>query len=134
MAQIMVPRIAWLLLTCLLLSQSTLMAAEATITVTKEQGGREITLKVGNILRIELPGRGGAGYIWLVEDTFAPYLKLMDQATQKVGERRPGSPVIQVWRFKAAQPGACEIKLAYYRPWEGVGNAVDHFLIKIHIE
>ncbi|PIU54066.1 MAG: hypothetical protein COS90_02790, partial [Deltaproteobacteria bacterium CG07_land_8_20_14_0_80_60_11] len=63
MAQIMVPRIAWLLLTCLLLSQSTLMAAEATITVTREQGGREITLTVGNILRIELPGRGGAGYI-----------------------------------------------------------------------
>ena len=37
-------------------------------------------------------------------------------------------------RFKAEQPGACEINLAYYRPWEGVGKAVDHFYLKIHID
>ena len=90
MATIMIPRITWLLLTWLMLSQSTLLAADATITVTKEQGGREIALKVGNILRIELPGRGGTGYSWLAEATGAPYLKLMDQATRQVGERRPG--------------------------------------------
>ena len=134
MGKILLPRITWLLLTCLMLSQSPLLAADATITVTKEQGGREIALKVGNILRIELPGKGGTGYLWLVEETFAPYLKLMSEATQKVGEPRPGSPVMQVWRFKAAQPGACEIKMAFYRPWEGVGKAVDHFGVKLHIE
>ncbi len=83
MGKIMLPRITWLLLTCLMLSQSPLLAADATITVTKEQGGREIALKVGNILRIELPGKGGTGYSWLVEATCAPYLKLMDQATQQ---------------------------------------------------
>ncbi len=134
MAKIMIPRITWLLITCLMLSQSTLLAADATITVTKEQGGREVALKVGNILRIELPGRGGTGYSWLAEDTFAPYLKLMDQATRQVKEGRLGGPVIQVWRFKAEKPGATEIKMAYYRPWEGVGQAKDHFLIKIRIE
>jgi len=134
MGKIMLPRITWLLLTGLMLSQSTLLAADATITVTKEQGGREIALKVGNILRIELPGKGGTGYLWLVEGTFAPYLKLMDQATRQVTEGRLGGPVIQVFRFKAAQPGATEIKMAYYRPWEGVGKAVDHFRVKLHIE
>ena len=29
---------------------------------------------------------------------------------------------MQVWRFKAAQPGATEIKMAYYRPWEGAAR------------
>jgi inhibitor of cysteine peptidase len=134
MAKIMTLRISCLLLTCWVLSQSALMAAEVTITVTKEQGGREITLKVGNILQIELPGRGGTGYLWSVENSCAPYLKLMDQATEKVGESRPGSPVMQVWRFKAEKPGAIEIKIAYYRPWEGVGKAVDHFRLKLHID
>jgi predicted secreted protein len=134
MAKIMRPRITWLLFTCLMLSQGTLLAAEATITVTKEQGGREIALKVGNILQIELPGRGGTGYRWSAEATGAPYLKLMDQATRQVKEGRLGGPVIQVWRFKAEQPGATEIKMAYYRPWEGAGQAKDHFLIKIRIE
>ena len=55
MGKIMLPRLTWLLLTCLMLSPSPLLAADATITVTKEQGGREIALKVGDILQIELP-------------------------------------------------------------------------------
>ena len=134
MGKILIPRLAWLLLTCLILSPSPLLAADATIKVTKEQGGQEIALKVGNILLIELPGKGGTGYSWLVTATGAPYLKLMSEATQPVGESRPGSPVKQVWRFKAEKPGACEIKMAYYRPWEGVGKAVDHFHLKLHIK
>jgi len=134
MATIMIPRITWLLITWLMLFPSTLLAADATITVTEEQGGREIALKVGNILRIELPGRGGTGYSWLAEATGAPHLKLVDQTTQKAGERRLGAPVIQVWRFRAEKPGATEIKMAYYRTWEGVGQAKDRFLIKIRIE
>ena len=127
-------RLTWLLLTCLMLSPSALLAADATITVTKEQGGREIALKVGNILLIELPGKGGTGYHWSVEETFAPYLKLLDQTTRQLKEGRLGGPVMQVWRFKAAQPGTTEIKMAYYRPWEGVGKAVDHFRLKLRIE
>lgn len=134
MGKIMLARITWLLLIGLLLSQSPLLAADATITVTKEQAGREMTLKVGNILVIELPGKAGTGYSWLAEETFAPYLKLMDQTTRQLTEGRVGGPVMQVWRFKAEQPGACEIKIAYYRPWEGVGKAVDHFRLKLHIE
>ena len=134
MAKIRIPQITWLLLTFLMLAQSPLMAADATITVTKEQGGREIALKVGGILQIELPSRGGTGYSWFAEDTFAPYLKLLSQSTRAAQEPRPGAPVMQVWRFKAEKPGATEINMAYYRSWEGVGKAVDHFRIKLHIE
>ena len=134
MGKIMTPRITWLLAAFLMLSPSTLLAADATITVTKEQGGREIALKVGNILQIELPGRGGTGYRWSAEAAGAPYLKLLDQATRQAKEGRLGGPVIQVWRFMAEKPGTTEIKMAYYRPWEGVGQAVDHFLIKICID
>ena len=134
MATIMIPRITWLLITLLMLSQSTLLAADATIPITKEQGGLEVALKVGNILLIELPSRGGTGYSWFVEATGAPYLKLMSQSTRAAPEPRPGAPVMQVWRFRAEKPGATEIKMAYYRPWEGVGQAKDRFLIKIRIE
>ena len=134
MGKIMLAPITCLLLTGLMLSPSPLLAADATVTLTKEQAGREIALKVGNILLIELPGHSGTGYLWVAEAAGAPCLKLMSESTQKVGKPRPGSPVMQVWRFKAAQPGACEIKMALYRPWEGVGKAVDHFRIKLRIE
>jgi predicted secreted protein len=134
MAKIWKARIIWLLLTFLLLSQSAPLAAETTITVTKAQEGREIALKVGNILQIELPGNSGTGYNWLAEDTFSPYLKLMDQATRQLNAGLPGGPVTYIWRFKAEKPGATGVSMDYFRPWEGVGTAADHFRIKLRIE
>ena len=126
--------LTWLLVTGLILSPSTLVAAEAAITLTKAQSGQTIALTVGDIVQIELPTSGGTGYTWMVNTPGAPYLKLMSQATRAVGEIRPGSPVMQVWRFQAQQSGETEINLAYYRPWEEVGKAADHFHIKIRIK
>jgi len=134
MGKITLRRIFWPLLTCLMLSPPPLLSADATITVTQEQSGREIAVKVGDILQIELPGTGGTGYSWSVEEAGAPYLKLLDHTTRQIKESLPGGPVLHLWRFKAEKPGAGEIKMAYYRPWEGVGKAVDHFRLKLRIE
>ena len=135
MAKIGIPESAWLLLALLLLFPAAVMASDpTTLTVTKAQHGRDLALKVGSILEIELPGTGGTGYTWLEQATGAPYLKLMDQTTRQLKEGRLGGPVMQVWRFRAEQPGACEINMALYRPWEGVGKAVDHFRLKLRIE
>jgi predicted secreted protein len=135
MTKTMVPRITLLLLAFLMLFPPAVMASDpTTLTVTKAQDGRDLELKVGSILVIELPGRGGTGYKWSAVASGAPCLKLMSQTTRPVHEGRIGGPVIQVWRFKAEKPGATEIKMAYYRPWEGVGQAADHFRLKIHIK
>jgi predicted secreted protein len=134
MTTIRLARITSVGLTLLILSASMLMAADAAITVTQEQAGRELTLKKGDILQIELPGTGGTGYSWSVEAAGGPYLKLMSQDTKLVGGPRPGSPVMQIWRFKAERPGAAEIKMAYYRPWEGKEKAVEHFHLKLRID
>ena len=111
MGKIILPRLAWLVLTGLILSPSPLPAADATLTVTKEQAGREIALKVGDVLLIELPGKGGTGYSWFAQASGAPYLKLMDQTTRQLKEGLLGGPVMQVWRFKAAQPGETWVPL-----------------------
>jgi inhibitor of cysteine peptidase len=135
MAKIGIPESAGLLLALLLLFPAAVMASDpTTVTVTRAQHGQDLFLMVGSILAIELPGSGGTGYTWLEQATGAPYLKLLDQTTRPDKAGRLGGPVIQVWRFKAEKPGTTEIKMAYYRPWEGVGTAKDHFLIKLHIE
>jgi predicted secreted protein len=41
---------------------------------------------------------------------------------------------MQVWLFKAEQPGTTEVKLSYYRPWEGAGKAVEQVTFKLRIE
>lgn len=134
MARIRTLRITCLLLTFLLFSQSVPLAAETTITVTKAQGDREIALKVGDILQIELPGSGGTGYSWLAEETFAPYLKLLDQATRQIKPGLPGGPVMHIWRFRAEKPGTTGINMDYCRPWEGAKTAKDHFRLKLRID
>jgi inhibitor of cysteine peptidase len=134
MAKFRTAKITWLLLTFLLLSPSALLAAETTITVTRAQEGQEIALKVGNILQIELPGSGGTGYSWLAENSFSPYLKLLDQTIRQLKAGLPGGSVTYIWRFKAVKPGTTGITMAYFRPWEGAKTAKDHFRLKLRIE
>ncbi len=135
MAKIMSPKIAWLVLVCLMLSSPAVLASDpTTLTVTKAQDRQDQELKVGSILIIELPGRGGTGYSWSAVAAGAPYLMLISQTARQLKEGLPGGPVIQVWRFKAEKPGATEIKMAYFRPWEGVGQAKDQFHLKIRIK
>jgi predicted secreted protein len=134
MTKTMLLGLAWLLATGLVLSPSTLVAAEAALTLTKAHSGQTIALNLGDVLQIELPATGGTGYTWMLTTPGAPCLELLSQTTRAVGETRPGSPVMQVWRFQARQAGATEVNLAYYRPWEGVGKAADHFSIKIRIK
>jgi predicted secreted protein len=133
MAMIRIPRLAWLLMAVLLIGPASLGAADATLKVTKAQNGRDLELTVGGILEIELPGRGGTGYQWTAVAAGAPCLKLLSQTTRQVKEGLPGGPVIQVWRFRAEKPGATEISMAYFRPWEGVGQAKDHFHLTVRV-
>jgi predicted secreted protein len=135
MAPIRIPRITRLLLALvMMLAPAMLLAADTTLTVTKAQDGGEVAVKVGGILVIELPGRGGTGYQWSAVAAGAPNLTFISQTTRQVKEGRPGGPVVQVWRFRAEKPGATELKMAYYRPWEGVGQAKDHFRLTVRIK
>jgi predicted secreted protein len=119
----------------LLLGPAVLGAATdpAGITVTRADCGRQIVLGVGDILKVELPSHGGTGYQWSLTAPGAPYLKLLAQTSQNVGAVRPGSPLRQIWSFQAVRPGSTVIRLAYFRPWEGVDRAAERFHLKIKI-
>jgi predicted secreted protein len=117
----------------LVLGAASLAAAAPATTVTRADSGKEIVLGVGDILQVKLPARGGTGYQWSLTAPGAPYLKLSSQTSENVGAVRPGSPQLQIWRFQAVQPGSTVIRLAYFRPWEGVGRAADRFHLKIKI-
>lgn len=135
MARIGILGSAWLLLALVLLFPGEIMASDpVTVMVTRAQHGKDIALKVGSILEIELTEIGGTGYLWFEQGTAAPYLKLIEQTTHPDKEGRLGGPVLHVWRFKAEKPGNTQVKMAYYRPWEGAKMAKALFLVKLHIE
>jgi predicted secreted protein len=109
-------------------------ADEEMVIVQKEQSGQAITVKAGDIIQIELAEVGSAGYSWYIDNLDARYLELVSEETKKVSEEgKIGAPVMRVWRFKAEKVGQTEIKMDYYRKWEGVDKSTDNFFIKINI-
>jgi predicted secreted protein len=108
-------------------------ADQATVIVSKEQNGKEITVKIRDHILIELVELGSAGYTWNIDNLDSRYLEVVSENTKKGSEDKIGAPVIHVWYFKAKKPGSTEIRMNYYRKWEGIKNSKDYFFIKLKI-
>jgi predicted secreted protein len=127
----------------IVLSQSTLydiiyafdkFTDQEMIIVHKEQNGKDITVKSTALIQIELAELGSAGYTWHINNLDSQYVELISEKTRKVSkEGKLSAPVMRVWRFKAKKAGRTEIKMDYYRNWEGVKKSQDYFFIRIKI-
>jgi predicted secreted protein len=127
----------------IVLSQSTLydiiyafdkFTDQEMIIVHKEQNGKDRTVKATALIQIELAELGSAGYTWHINNLDSQYVELISEKTRKVSEEgKFGAPVMRVWRFKAKKAGRTEIKMDYYRNWEGVKKSQDYFFIRIKI-
>ena len=102
--------------------------------VTKEQSGSEIKVRPGDIIQVELPALGSAGYSWHIGQMDGERLEFVSQSTRQVSDDgRVGAPVVGVWKFKARKQGTTGIKMDLYRQWEGAGKSVDHFSLRVII-
>ena len=110
-----------------------LFAGENSLAVGKDHNGQAVTLKVGETLRVELPSIGGAGYNWHMDKFDSQYLELLSQETSKSEAGLVGGPVMHVWRFKAKKEGHTQIRLNYYREWEGMTTTSKRFLLYLQI-
>ena len=116
------------------LSPSSAGAGDKGVTVGEEQSGQRLTLRVGETFQVELPGLGGTGYSWYLDNLDSRYLELVSHETRQASpESMVGGPILYLWRFKAKKEGQTQIKMAYYRVWEGIGTAPKHFLLNITI-
>jgi predicted secreted protein len=110
------------------------MGNEPDVVLQKQDSGKEITIKAGQGIQIQLEGLGGTGYWWYVENLDARRMELLSEKTKSVSDGRVGGPVLGLWTFRAKEPGTVEIKMDYYRTWEGSAKAIDHFQVRIKIE
>lgn len=119
---------------CDIIRASDKSAEHETMIVLKEQNGEEITVKASTLIRIKLAELGSAGYTWHVNNLDSQYMELISEETKEVSEEgKIGAPVMRVWCFKAKKVGNTEIKMDYYRQWEGIKKSQDHFVIRIKI-
>jgi len=110
------------------------MGKEPEVILQKQDNGKEIKLKAGQVVQVQLAGVGGTGYWWYVQDLDVRHLELLAEKTKPASDGRVGGPVLGLWTFQAKEPGTTEIKMDYYRKWEGVGKAIEKFRVKITID
>lgn len=109
------------------------MSDEKTVIIQKEDNQKEIRVQTGDVIQIELEGTGSTGFWWHIDKLDTDHLNLLSEETKAVTEGKTGAPVMGIWRFKVHGKGYSEIKMDYYRKWEGSEKAAEHFLIKLNI-
>src|SRR5512135_326750 len=119
---------------CSGLESFTNKGGQKTLIITQENNGKTMTVKPGDNIRIELKELGSAGYGWYVDNLDKEHLELVLKETKIISEGKVGAPVMAVWLFEAKKEGSSEIKMDYYRVWEGKDKATEHFSIKLTIE
>jgi predicted secreted protein len=100
----------------------------------KEDNGREVEVKPGDVIQVELNGSGGTGYWWYATKMDAKYAELVSEETKAPAEKKPGGPVKGIWRIKVKGQGKTDLIMKYYRVWEGSGQAVDQFSVILDIK
>ncbi len=110
------------------------LAEDDEVRLSEQDNGKEITVRVGDIIQIELKRFGGTGYEWYFDKPHGEYFELIREDTKEISrEGFVGTPVIRMWKLKALKKGETKIILYLYRSWEGKEKATDRFELKINI-
>ncbi len=105
------------------------------IWVGKEDHGRQIELRQGQVLVVALPCNPSTGFRWLVEGSdggaesiallretqkteFVPLPSGTSAGAAQSGPHLLGAPATQLLRFEAVRSGDTVLELVYRRPWE----------------
>src|SRR4030066_446115 len=110
------------------------MNDKTSITIKKQDNGKEFVVKPGDIIHIELEEMGAAGYSWFVDNLNTEYLEMLSKKTKSISEGKLGAPVLGEWMFRMKKKGSVEINMDHYRVWEGKEKATEHFSIKLLIK
>jgi predicted secreted protein len=109
--------------------------AAATVTVNKKFNNREVKVRAGGMIRVELEELGAAGYVWTIQNLDKAHFEVVKVQTD---EDRPkddvtGAPVTKTWLIRTKTGGQSALKFIHCRPWEDAKNASDTFVLKVRI-
>ncbi len=95
---------------------------------------REAQVNVGEKVKLVLIAQGGTGYEWHSEYLDTNILRFIDKKSVYEGGRgKVGGEMVQTWLLEAFKPGDTELRMLYYRRWEGKSNALKSFNVKLHV-
>jgi len=104
------------------------------VLITKDDNNKEITIKSGEIIWIELEVFGAAGYTWHIDKLDKEYLLVISKGTKDNSIGKVGAPVVKYWQIKAINKGVTRLRMLYFRPWEGAEKSAEKFEVKLNIK
>lgn len=107
------------------------------ITVTKEDSGKTVDLRVDDVLQIQLAGTATTGFWWRFQDLDEQYLRIVKKYTSEipgVPEKIDGGPIMGVWELVAVKPGTTTVRMVYSRGGQSPKTAANEFFIISRIE
>lgn len=126
-----------LLAAALLLALGTVPSlGEETVIVNQAFHGREIKVRAGGNIQVELEQGGATGYLWEAQGLDGEHFEVLSVHTEGQPPSDPtmtGSPLKKTWRIRATARGKSELRFLYYRPWEGPEQAADSLIVTIRI-
>ena len=112
-------------------------AASKTYEMTRDDNGKTLKVKVGDVIRVKLKSNRTTGYSWaLTGKTDAKILK-SGEVEYKVDEHPAGMVGVggnDYCTFTALAPGKTEISLGYARPWEKDKEPAQAFKLTVEVE
>ncbi|MBX7215141.1 MAG: protease inhibitor I42 family protein [Thermoflexales bacterium] len=120
-ASIQRPRVIPLLAAAFCLFAATLAACQTNTpaqTLTEQDAGKTVTVKVGDTLRVELDGNVTTGYNWIPAAQTPALLTQREPTSVTPQSALPGAPGKIVLQFVASATGQTRLKLDYKRIWE----------------
>ncbi len=105
------------------------------VIVNKNFDNREIKVRTGAMIRVELDQLGAAGYVWGIQTLDKEYFNVLKTTTENAPPRddSTGAPVKTMWLVRAIKEGKSVLKFIHYRPWESEKSASDSFVLKVRI-
>ena len=91
-----------------------------TVIVDKSFNGREIKVRAGASIRVDLEELGSAGYAWTIRNLDSEHFEVLSVDTRDVPAQDDitGAPVTRIWLFSTKKEGKAELKFLHFRPWE----------------
>ena len=94
----------------------------AEFTLTEVHNGTQVTVHIGDVIKIHLPENAAAGYRWTASLLDATVFAV-ERHSYEPTSGAVGSAGTVVWSLRARLGGRTRVELEKSRPWESVASA-----------
>lgn len=107
--------------------------ASTWLTFGQEANGRQLSISKGQVFRIQLPSNPTTGYDWHMDKINLRYFRFINSGFSHSTRKLVGAPGKKWFEFKALRAGNCNLRLLYYRSWEGKRKAAKEYTLSLNI-